>query len=173
MEKIKIEGIKLSNELFQVNLRNRSTQENTISQFCQILAANQINIPFLSTTYLGRRMQVSCCVAVEDKSRVRNLFNSEPELGGEVEFTPSVGLLSVFPHQSSLKIFGLSLYAIGKARLPLYGLASSLSALTFITDYLHLDKAAETLEEYLELPSNQRPIRSEIRVRQSSIVKKK
>ncbi|MGD8984069.1 MAG: hypothetical protein PVH99_08340 [Desulfobacteraceae bacterium] len=172
MEKIKIEGIKLSNELFQVNLRNRSNQENTISQFCQILAAHQINIPFFSTTYLDQRIQVSCCVAVEDKHRVRNLIDSEPELGGDVKFMPSVGLLSVFPHQSSLKILGLSLYAIGKARLPLYGLASSLSALTFITDYIHLDKAAATLEQYLELPSNQRPFRSEIGVRQSSIVKK-
>lgn len=172
MEKIKIEGIKLSNELFHVNLRNRSNQQNTISQFCQILAAHQINMPFLSTTCSGRRIQVSCCVAVEDRHRVRNLIDSEPELGGDVKFTPSVGLLSVFPHQSSLKILGLSLYAIGKARLPLYGLASSLSALTFITDYIHLDKAAETLEQYLELPFNQRPFRSEIAVRQSRIVKK-
>jgi hypothetical protein len=129
-------------------------------------------MPFLSNTYLRQRIQLSCCVAVEDRHRVRNLIDSELELGGDVKFIPSVGLLSVFPHQSSLKILGLSLYAIGKARLPLYGIASSLSALTFITDYIHLDKAAETLEQYLELPSNQRPFRSEIAVRQSRVVKK-
>ena len=84
---------------------------------------------------------------------------------------PSVGLLSVFPHQSSLRILGLSLYALGKASLPVYGLASSLSALTFVTDYCSLDGAVAALVSYLEMPPNQGPVRAEFRVTQSRITK--
>ncbi len=173
MEKIRIEGIKLSDELFQVNFRNNSDSKKTLSQLCQILASNQINMPFLSSTCLGDRTQMSCCVAAEDKARVRNLIDSELGLREHVKFISSVGLLSLFPHKFSLKILGLSLCAFDKARLPLYGLASSLSALTFITDYAHLDEAAAALEEYLELPPNQGPFRLQFRVNQSSIVKER
>jgi len=171
MESIKIEGIKLSNELVQVNSRNLSNSKNTISHLCRILALNQINMPFLSTTCLDGRMYMSCCVSAEDKIQVKHLIDSEADLRENTELGSAVGLISLFPHQSNLKLLGLSLYAFGKARLPIYGLASSLSALTFVTDYAHLDKAAALLEEYFELPSNQRPFKPNIRIRQSSVGK--
>ena len=106
MEKTRIEGIKLSDELFQVNFRNNSDSKKTLSQLCQILASNQINMPFLSSTCLGDRTQMSCCVAAEDKARVRNLIDSELVLREHVKFISSVGLLSLFPHKFSLKILG-------------------------------------------------------------------
>jgi len=114
---------------------------------------------------------MSCCVSAEDKIQVKHLIDSEADLRENTELGSAVGLISLFPHQSNLKLLGLSLYAFGKARLPIYGLASSLSALTFVTDYAHLDKAAALLEEYFELPSNQRPFKPNICVRQSSVGK--
>jgi hypothetical protein len=173
MERIKIEGIKLSNELVQVNSRNISNAKNTISHLCRILALNQINMAFLSTTCLGGRMIMSCCVNAEDKIQVRHLIDSEADLRENTELGSAVGLISLFPHQSSLKLLGLSLYAFGKVRIPIYGLASSLSALTFITDFAYLDKAAASLEKYFELPPNQSPFKSKIYVRQSSVVKER
>ena len=173
MERIRIEGIKLSNELVQVNPRRISNSKNTISHLFQILTANQINMPFLSTTWRGGKMYMSCCVTAEDKIQVKHLIDSEADLRENIKLGSAVGLISVFPHQSSLKLLGLSLYAFGKARLPIYGLASSLSALTFIIDYARLDKAAASLEEYFQLPPNQRPFKPQIHVRQSRIVKER
>ena len=130
-------------------------------------------MPFLSITSLGGRIHMFCCVTVEDKMQVKSLINSLPDMRKNIEFGSSVGLISLFPHQYSFKLLGRSLYVFGKAPFPIYGLASSLSALTFVTDYAYLDKAASTLEEYFELPPNQRPFRQQISVRQSSIVKDK
>jgi aspartokinase len=173
MERIRIEGIKLSNELVLLNSRNISSSMNTINRLCQILAANQINMPFLSTICLHDKLYMSCCVTSEDKFQVKLLIDSEADLRENIKLSSAVGLISIFPHQSSLKLFGLSLYAFGKARLPIYGTASSLSALTFITDYASLDQAAASLEEYFELPPNQRPFRPQIRVTQSSVGKER
>ena len=171
MEKIRIEGIKLSDELFQMNVRNSSHSTNILPEVCRTLASNQINMPFLSFIRLKNAVQMSCCVAAEDEARVKTLMGSKPGLRETTEFISSVGLVSIFPHKSSMKILGLSLYALSKARIPLYGLGSSLSALTFVTEYGLLDEGAEALEEYLELPPGQRPFRPQIRVKQSRVVK--
>lgn len=171
MEKIKIEGIKLSNEFLQVKFQDNSNSKNTFCRLFRILAEKQINISFISSTYLNGRIHESCCVAIEDDGKVRSLIDSEPALTRNVKFIPSVGMLSVFPHQYSPRILGLSLYALGKARVPVYGLASSISALTFVTDYGRLDAAASALKEYLELPPNQAPFRPQLRVKQSMITK--
>jgi hypothetical protein len=63
-----------------------------------------------------------------------------------VEFSGSVDLVSVFPHQFNLKALGLSLIALGKAKIPTHGFSSSLSALTFIIDHADLDQAASVLQ---------------------------
>jgi hypothetical protein len=166
-----IDGIKLSNELVRINLRSHAGTGATLSVLCRTMASNRINMPFLSTACLGGDFQVSCCVAIEDGPLAKAVLEADAVLKKGLTFVRSVGLLSIFPHRSSLGILGLSLYALGKARLPLYGVASSLSALTFITDYARLEEAAASLEEVLRVPPGQRPFRPRIRVRQSPIPK--
>jgi hypothetical protein len=172
MKKIRVEGIKLSDELLQVNLRSLSVSKTPASQICQLLTINQINMPFLSMTHMEEGLHLSLCVTSEDSIRVRALLESEPTLTGNLEFIPAVGLLSLFPHQSSLKFLGLSLCAFKKAHVPLYGMASSISALTFITDYAHLDRAVASLEKYLDFPPNFAPYRPEIHIRQNKVLKR-
>ena len=171
MEKIKVEGIKLSNELVNVKLRNLTDSEQSVSNLCRILAANEINIPFMSMSRRGGGKHLSFCVAMEDGPHVEALIESDPPLFNKREFRPAVGLLSLFPHQSSLNVLGLSLTAFSRAKLPLHGMGSSLSALTFITDFARLNEAVATLQEYLAFPPNFSPFRPEVHVRQSHLVK--
>ena len=165
-ERIRIDGIKLSNELVAINFRNLPDTKDSISRFCQILAQNQINIFFLSTTCVGESHQISCCVAAEDRSLVRDLIDSELGRASNTEFISEVGLLTLFPHQFSLIILGLVLHVFGKACLPLYGLVSSLSVLTCITDYAQLHRAVIALQEYLDVPPDQISLKPDIHVRQ-------
>jgi aspartokinase len=165
-QRTKIEGIKLSNELIAINFRNISDSEDLISHVCELLALNQINMPFLSVTRIGRKIHLSFCVSVKDKTRTKDLIHSESVLSSSAECISGVGLLSMFPHQFSMKILGLSLQALGEACLPIYGLASSLSALTFVIDYTHLNKAVAALREYLDIPSDRVSLKPEIQVRQ-------
>jgi len=161
---IRINGIKLSNELVQINLLNGSRVQGFRALFFRLLAQNQINIPFILVTGMGEKIQGSCCVAAEDIKRTKQLVTMEPELRENIEILPAVGALTLFPHHSNLKLLGLSFYILGQARLPFYGMASSISSLTFITDYPQLDKAVSTLLEYVDLPPNHAPFRPEISV---------
>ena len=163
-KKIRINGIKLSNELVQINLLNGSRAQDFRALFFRLLNQNQINIPFVLVTGMGEKIQSSCCVATEDINRVKKLVAMEPELKENIELFAAVGALTLFPHHSNLKLLGLSFYIIGQARLPLYGMASSISSLIFITDYSQLDNAVSTLLEYVDLPPNHAPFRPKIHV---------
>jgi len=103
-------------------------------------------------------------VAAEDIHRIKKVVAGEPKLKENLEFIPGVGTLSIFPHHSNLKLLGVSFYLLSKVRLPLYGMASSISSLTFITDYSLLDEAVTTLLEYMDLPPNPAPFRPETHV---------
>lgn len=163
-QKIQINGIKLSAELVQVNLLDGFPPQDFRALFFRLLAQNQINIPFIIVAGMREKIQGSCCVAAEDAARVEKLVTMEPELRGNIEFIFNLGALSMFPHHSKLKLLGLSFYLFGETRLPMYGMASSISSLTFITDYPKLDSIVSTLQQYVDLPPNHAPFRPEIRV---------
>lgn len=103
-------------------------------------------------------------MAAEDFHRTKKVVAGETKLKEKLEFIQGVGALSIFPHHSNLKLLGVSFYLLSKAHLPLYGMASSISSLTFITDYSLLDEAVTTLLEYMVLPPNHAPFRPEIHV---------
>jgi aspartokinase len=163
-KKIRINGIKLSTELVQINLLNGSFSQDSRPLFFQLLAQYQINIPFILTSGMKEKIIGSCCVASEDIHRIKKVVAGEPKLKEHLEFIQGVGTLSIFPHHSNLKLLGLSFYLLDKQHLPLHGMASSISSLTFITDYLQLDKAVSVLLEYMDLPPNHAPFRPKIHV---------
>ncbi len=172
MDKIRIEGIKLSGELALVQLANHPRPQYALSRACRILSSNHINMPFVSAICGSGRSQASCCVEAEEYAHVSALLDEDPDLFGYVDIVPSVGLLSVFPHQFSLRILGLSLHALGKTGLTIHGLTSSLAPLTFILDHAVLDEAAAALQVFLELPPGQKPFRSHFQVTQSPVRRK-
>lgn len=163
-KKIRINGIKLSAELVQINFLDRSLPQDFRALFFRLLSQHQINIPFVLAAGMGEKIQGSCCIAAEDIKRTKQLVAMQPELKENTEFVSSVGALSMFPHHSNLKLLGLAFYIFGQARLPVYGIASSISSLTLIIDYPQLDKAVSTLLEYVDLPPNHAPFRPEIHV---------
>lgn len=159
----------MSGELALVNLASHPRPLHALSRVCRLLALNHINIPFISAICCSDRSQASCCVEIEEYARARALIDEDPDLVGHVEVIPSVGLLSVFPHQFSLRTLGFSLHALGKAGLTIHGLTSSLAPLTFIMDHAVLDEAATALQVFFELPPNQRPVRTHFQVIQSPV----
>jgi len=156
-EKIKIGGIKLSSELVQLTLVNKDRSSLPASTFFQILSEHQINMPFVTASLAEGRPCASCCISPEDLRRANELVQSDNTLKGQVNIVHAVGLASLFPHQYRLKILGSALIALGKAQLPLYGLASSISTITFVTDYARLNEAVISLSEYMDLPLNHAP----------------
>ncbi|MBW2030295.1 MAG: hypothetical protein JRJ31_14630 [Deltaproteobacteria bacterium] len=155
MEKVQVAGVKLSDELLQIDISAITNGADASSLISRLLGENEINMQFLWGVSLRGQSQAKCCVSMREEARVRDLVAKDRILRGKVEFIPSVGMLSLFPHQSSLRILGASLIAFGEAHLPLYGVGSSVSSLTFITDYIHLHRAIAALREYLSIPEEQ------------------
>lgn len=171
METIRIEGVKLSQELITINLRYLTQIDDTLSRFCRNLSDNQINMQFLSALCRGEYSQITCCVDSEAGAFVHTLVESEADLSSQVEIIESTGLLTLFPHHFNLKILGLVLSMLGKASLPLYGAASSLSSLTFVLDFHDLDRAVDRLREKMDIAPEKIERRPEIRIKQSRLIK--
>ena len=123
----------------------------------QELSTNRINIVFLTRAYTKTSAQTVFCVTAEDWYHTKELIQSDKYLVGRVDFVPDVGALSLYPHRFSFEILGLSLHALAKSGVPLHALASSISSLTFITDYALLDNAVAAVSQYLEWPRDQAP----------------
>ena len=128
-------------------------------------------MPFLSTESGAGGIQVSCCVDAAHLALVKQLVDADPLLPEHVAYTPSVGLLTLYPHQSSLKLLGLSLSALIKADLRVFALGSSIGALTYVLDYARMDKAAAVLQSCFKLAGNHAPFRAEYVVAQGTQVR--
>lgn len=172
MEKVKIGGIKLSSKLIQLSLLNQDNFGSSISLLFKILNENQINMPFISTSTCGEISQAYCCVSFEDEKRIKDIVGTIEGLDKQIQFINEVGMLSVFPHGSSLKILSLLLYALGNARIPIFGITSSISTLTIITDYDKLEKAVTSLSNYFDLPAGHSPFKSDVSLKTQEYYKK-
>jgi hypothetical protein len=143
---IPMEGMKVSGDLVRVNVVDASPAEELVARFLKGLTDNRINMSLFIGGKGSGGIQFTCCVAAPDEERVKTLTEPIPDFRECVEFSGPVDLLSVFPHRFNLKALGLSLIALGKAKISLHGFCSSLSALTFMTDHTDLDRASSVLQ---------------------------
>jgi len=164
IKKIKVNGLKLSGKLAQINLFNSPDHHDLRSRFFQLLQENQINIPLVLVTGMEEKIHSSCCVDNKDIKLVKKLADFEPWLKENVELISDVGSVTLFPHHSNLKLLGLSFYIFGKAQLPIYGMASSISSLTFITGYSKLNEVVSELRKKMDFSSSHTPLEPEIHV---------
>lgn len=170
-DKIRIGGIKISERLALVNLPQLSDLFPYLSHLCRVMSRNRVNLPFITSACTHHGAKIFCCVAATDKDRVRNLLESDHILGGLFDLTPNTGLLSLFPTRSGLDVLGGALSTFARAGIPLYGAASSLSSLVFVTDFNQLLPAVDAFKKYFDIPSHRAPVKQEFQIRQSSLVK--
>jgi hypothetical protein len=163
--RIRLEGIKLSLEMVQLNCIDRPGDMLRGARLLRLLAENRINLPFVGVSSTRGQTICSCCLETEDYPRAQGLLEAAANLRSSVEKIAPVGTLTFFPQQSSLHLFGVVLAVFGKIGLPLYSAGTSLSALTVCTDYRLLDQALGALETVLELPARHAPFRPEFRLR--------
>jgi hypothetical protein len=168
---MRIKGLRISSELSLVRLRQTPRSKRLLPDFCHLLAASRINMPFLATESRAGGIQVTCCVDASHHALVKQLVDADPLLPGRVSYTPGVGLLTLYPHQSSLKLLGLSLSALTGAGLRVFALGSSIGALTYVLDYAWMDKAAAVLQSFFKLDENHAPFRAEFVVAQGTQVR--
>lgn len=160
-QKLAIGGIKLSGELVQINFLPQG--DATVHRLFRRLAEHRVNLALVTLDAAGGRLAGSCCIAADELSRAQPLLD---EAAGSLNILAPVGALTVFPHHARYDLLEGILAGFARANLPLHGIASSLAALTFITDYQTMDEAVAAVTEVADLPPNHAPLRPEFKVRQ-------
>lgn len=159
---LKIGGIRISRCLAQIELTD---SPGVLVALLDLLAKRQVNVSVLSHIGSGDQASASFCVAEQDRQTVEQAA-AQLEPAASIQVRHPVGTLSVFPHGSNLWLMGRIHDLFTSEGITVYGLASSLSVLTFVIDYPLLNRALEMLTTVLELPGNHTPHRPEMIVTQ-------
>jgi hypothetical protein len=161
LSKLPIGGLKLSSELVQIRLLPNSGV--SVTQMLRCLADQKINVTMLSLDATDGELTGIGCIFAEDRLLAETALQP---LAAAIDMLSPVGALTVFPHQSRILLIDGILSVMVRDGLPVYGVASSHSALTLTTDYRRLDDAVAAVCRIVTLPENHAPFRPEFRVKQ-------
>ncbi len=135
-DKIRIGGIKLSQELVQIDFKEAGT--SNVTSLLHLISKLKINLPHLHQKLVDQEMQTTICIAAGDYHCLKNMLEAELQHIWS-RILPSVATLSLFPHGSDIG-FVATVYAIfTENNIPVYGMSSSVSALVVHTDYSEID----------------------------------
>ncbi|RPH49483.1 MAG: hypothetical protein EHM85_13725 [Desulfobacteraceae bacterium] len=161
LHKLPIGGLKLSSELVQIRLLPNSGF--SVNEMFRCLADHKINVTMVSLDATDGELTGIGCIFAEDRKLAEDALKP---LATAIDMISPVCAMTIFPHQARLLLIGKILSALGKDELPVYGMASSHSALTITTDYRRLDDAVSAVCRIVSLPENHAPFRPEFRIRQ-------
>jgi aspartokinase len=147
-ERIALEGLRVSGGLALMEVADRSYAGERLPRMLGELARAEISMSLFMGGETQEEIRFACCVADSDGARLKADPNRDFSTG--VKFYAGVDLVALFPHGFDLKRLGLGLAALARAGIPLRGVCSSLSAITFITDHTHSDQAAAALKGYFD-----------------------
>jgi aspartokinase len=165
-ERISVGGIKLSREQVQFSYTRPATEQCFLAPALKRIAARHINITFLSISASADHISASLCVESDHYLIVNGILKATVITPGRLECINSVGTLTVFPHRNSFVLTGRILQAFAVNKLPVYGMCTSISALSVVTDFKTLECATTALEDIVEVPLNHSPFRQELTIRQ-------
>jgi aspartokinase len=165
-EKIRIGGIKFSEELIQVTVRCEVTKIQSVETLLTDIAQESITLPFYTSSVTNGFLAANFCANKSDSNGLQKLLMKSSFSEKDVTITSSVGMCTLFPHRNSLLLLGRIIQLMADYDFPLYSFSTSISALAVNTDVLRLDQLADKLQTLVELPENHAPFRQEFRVTQ-------
>ena len=165
IDTLRANGIKLSLEMTLITIRASSSESDPNARFLKLMGENRINLPFLCDAARDAITSGTYCMLSEDIPRAERIIAGDQTLAPNLEYLPSVGSISVFPHNFSLVFIGSVLRLMGESGAPLYGLATSISALTMITDFSRLGPTVDYFARHMSLPGNHSPFSPELHIK--------
>jgi len=162
---LRADGIKLSLEMTLIFIRSSSSALDPNARFLKLMGENRINLPFLCDAARDATKSGTYCMLSEDTPKAKRVIAGDETLATRLDYLPSVGSISVFPHNFNLAFLGTMLHLMGQSGAPLYGLATSISPLTILTDFSRLEQTAAHLARHVALPGNHSPFNPDIRIK--------
>ena len=110
-------------------------ETSNVGTVLQRLAAHRINIEFVNQIpHKNGSIDVILCVDKKDVQSTHALLEEirTPMCAGEISPLGGVGILSLFPHREHAAIAGMIMQTLSDAHIPLFAMASSLSAISCV-----------------------------------------
>jgi len=161
-DKIKIGGVKMSPELVQINLFRKSSPDLFWTGLFRQMAEDRINLTFFTQAAVNAGFLCNFCVLSSDFHRVENLLQQEDDKNQQVRIIAPVGTITIFPHHHSFTLLGCVIGILGRARIPVHAVCTSLSSVAINADYVLLDQALKELRKVMTLPVNHAPFRADL-----------
>ena len=165
-ERISVGGIRLSPELVQFSYTRPVTEQCFLAPALLRIAGRHINISFLSISATLDQVSTSLCTEAAYHLEVLGILQATVKIPQQLQCIASVGTLTLFPHRNSFVLPGRILQAFTANNLPIYGMCTSISALSVVTAFNTFDSAIQALEDVIEIPENHSPFRQELTIRQ-------
>lgn len=166
MSEISINGLKLNGPFVALWVAASEQKASVLAALYRLLTGNCVNIAYMTAGDAMADEPALCCIDRSEAAKVTTLFDNDPQLRDQIRVGSDVGLLTFYPHRSSLNVLGSALQLLGEHEITIYGMASSISALSFVVAFEQLDTAGTILSQGLQLPDSATPIRDTIKIRQ-------
>ncbi len=158
--KIRLGGLKFSDECAHVVLTEAQAQPSAVTELLRTLSRQKINLSFYCAIGCGA-VQAAFCLSADDLNRWQAPATASfSELPSSPDVMRGAAIVLLFPHQSRLSVLGRVLAVMAKHRLPLWSLGTSLSGIAVVTEARQLDRVAQRLLQRFSLPANHAPFRA-------------
>ncbi len=129
-DQTRLSGFKILNDVVWISLTSSHGNKEFPVRFCNLLAGEAINIPFLTCGNEGLTWGVDIVVDLVHAPRISKLV--EDNFGGINQSTARAAVLSLFPHRNNPVVAADLLNAFGKEGIEPEALAHSNSAISVV-----------------------------------------
>ena len=152
MASIRISGLRSGGRFKRLYQESHSGPEPKSVYLYRSLAADRVNIAFMTLDFLRSPGQMTCLVAAEDLPHGRAVFGDMPAGRRSSDFDDAAGLISVFPHQFDPAVIGMVFDAMARQQCPWHCMASSGSTVALVTDFAWQQEAGQAIGRRMNLP---------------------
>ncbi len=153
---MKIGGIVEQRNLALYSIASIKDKPGSVAEVLNAFAIVQINLVYITEAVDKEGNAVlSFCVDCDDKNKVDHVIKNETKvISKNITKIENVGLVGIYgPHFREKPAIAVRLFdVLGKAKINILGISSSISTISCIVDIQELDSAREALLSYFELP---------------------
>lgn len=170
MDKVQIGGVKIIGDLLQVSSFCSKKDMHMQNALCGELAKREINIQYLAKNRGDNQETVlTFCVEGSCMEQLNDIFSESPFNIFENRTISPAALVTFYPRCDKQELLGAILMMWGLKDLPLHGMATSLSAVSCVTDESRIDDVLSAINEHMILPPNHAPFMRETKVIQTAL----
>jgi aspartokinase len=158
MDRVRLGGIKIAEGRSHLVIV-KPAAAGALSDITGCLAANRINLTHLASVSASGNQDEAVSLCVEKADGFASYFQIKALLGhgDRVHLREDVNILAIFPHDKRTMVTGNLLVQLAAMAIPLYGLASTPSAMAFVVAAADTARAIDSLFEAFTFPAYPSP----------------